>query len=193
MNTLFPDSIILEYQEQKSIKQESKTRKNTRKHAKYDLKNAEEALIRAKSETNNENQERYCMDSFRNSADSTEKNGKVLAEMIGIEKTIVGNREIRRSHSNVDINNALKNHNIDFIDNDDAEFLDSFASHKDGCGSTHSELGYGEATPNYDDAKRALQIAQKANEVVNKKEKAEGDQIFMRNIFAQIDQQLQKQ
>ena len=191
MNPLFPNSIVQEYQEQKSIKQESRTRKNTRKHAKYDLKNAEEALKRAESETNNEDQERYCMDSFRNSVDTTEKNGKVLAEMIGIEKTKVRNREIRCSHSNVDINNALKNNGIDFIDNDDAKFLDSFASHKDGCGSTHSELGYGEATPNYDDAKRALQIAQKANEVVNKKEAEEKEQIFMKNILAQIERQLQ--
>lgn len=191
MNILYPNCIVQEYQEQKIIKQESRTRKNTRKHAKYDLKNAEEALKRAESETNNENQERYCIDSFRNSADSTEKNGKVLAEMIGIEKTRIRNLEIRRSHSNVDINNALKNHNINFIDNEDAEFLDSLASHKDGCGSTHSELGYGEATPNYNDAKRALQIAQKANEVVNKKEAEEKEQIFMRNIFAQIDQKLQ--
>ena len=54
MNPLFPNSIVQEYQEQKSIKQESRTRKNTRKHAKYDLKNAEEALKRAESETNNE-------------------------------------------------------------------------------------------------------------------------------------------
>lgn len=188
MNSAFPYSMVHEFQEQKSIKQESRSRKNTRKHAKYDLKNAEEALKRAELETNSENLERYNMDSFRNSADSTEKNGKVLAEMIGIEKTKVDKLEIRRSHSNVDINNALKNNGIDFIDNDDAEFLDSFASHKDGCGSTHSELGYGEATPNYDDAKRALQIAKKANEVVNKKEEEE---TFRTSILEQIESQLQ--
>lgn len=188
MNSAFPYSIEHEFQEQKIIKQESRSRKNTRKHAKYDLKNAEEALKRAESETNSENLERYNMDSFRNSVDSTEKNGKVLAEMIGIEKTKVGKLEIRRSHSNVDINNALKNNGIDFIDNNDAEFLDSFASHEDGCGSTHSELGYGEATPNYDDAKRALQIAKKANEVVNKKEEEENLRI---SILKQIESQLQ--
>lgn len=184
MNSAFPYSIAYEFQEQKSIKQESRSRKNTRKHAKYDLKNAEEALKRAESETDRENLERYNMDSFRNSADSTEKNGKVLAEMIGIEKTKVGKREIRQLHSNVDINNALKKNGIDFIDNDDAEFLDSFASHKDGCGSTHSELGYGGAAPNYDDAKRALQIAKKANEVVDKKEAEENRRI---SILGQIE------
>ncbi len=178
------NSFIHEYQEQKSIKQESRTRKNTRKHAKFDLKNAKEALKRAKLAKNNEDKERYCMDSFKNSADSTEKNGKVLAEMIGIEKTKVGKLEIRRSHSNVDINNALKNNGIDFIDNDEAEFLDSLPSHEDGCGSTHSELGYGEATPNYDDSKHALQIAKKANEVVNKKEE---EQNLLISILKQIE------
>lgn len=92
----------------------------------------------------------------------------------------------------MDINKVLKNHGINFIDNNDAEFLDSFASHKDGCGITHSELGYGEATPNYNQAKRALQIAQKANNVVNKKEEdEEKEKNFRISILEQIEYQLQ--
>lgn len=184
MYNLFSYSIV-QVEEQKNIGREiSKTRKNTRKHAKYDLKNAKEALKRAERERDKENLERYCMDSLQKSVDSVEKNGKVLAEMKGIEKTKVGNREIRCSHSNVEINNELKKVGVDFIGSEDAEFLDSFASHENGCGSTHSELGYGGVTPSYSEAERAYQIAVKANEVVNSKEEKEES---MKNLLQQND------
>lgn len=185
MTGFYYNNIVSQVEEQKSaVKEITKSRKNTRKHAIYDLKNAEEGLIRAKATENEDDRERYCIDSVKNSVDSVEKNGKVLAEMTGIDRNKVGNREIRRLHENVVINNALKETGINYIDNDDASFLDSFASKTDGCYTTHSELGYGGTTPSLEDAERAYEIAEKANDVVNKKEDEEK---FLADLLEQID------
>lgn len=169
---------IYEAQQQENLYEgylyENKTITNTLEHAEQDAENAQEHLSRAKEYYQSgdiKKMNRECRSATKDAIDSTEKYGKVVANMVGKENEVcvthTGRQEkVNKTHSITGLNNTINE--ISFLSADEAEFMDSFFDFSDEhnkCYTSHTGLGYGSVTPTVEEAERAVNnmiIVQKA-------------------------------
>ena len=165
---------IYEAQQQENLYEgyhyENKTIANTLEHAEQDAENAKEHLSRAKEYYRNgdiKKMNRECR------SDSTEKYGKVVANMVGKENEIcvthTGRQEkVNKTHSITGLNNTINE--ISFLSADEAGFMDSFSDFSDEqnkCYNSHTGLSYGGVTPTVEEAERAVNNMIKVQKEVN--------------------------
>lgn len=176
----------------------SKTIENTKKHATYDLKNANGHLERAKQYEANgsvDDTERECMAATKDAVDSIEKNFKVLAEMKNRQDdtciTHQGKKnKVKCTHSITGLNNTMSDMNIMSIE--DAAKMDSFYEKDSDCNNTHTDLSYGGYVPNICDSEKAVQIAESVeNKVLKFREKVKKNQLE-RKLSDYVNKSLQK-
>lgn len=171
---------IYEAQQQENLYEgylyENKTIANTLEHAEQDAENAKEHLSRAKEYYRNgdiKKMNRECRSATKDAIDSTEKYGKVVANMVGKENEIcvthTGRQEkVNKTHSITGLNNTINE--ISFLSADEAGFMDSFSDFSDEqnkCYNSHTGLSYGDVTPTVEEAERAVNNMIKVQKEVN--------------------------
>lgn len=155
---------------------ENKTIANTLEHAEQDAENAKEHLSRAKEYYRNgdiKKMNRECRSATKDAIDSTEKYGKVVANMVGKENEICvthtrRKEKVNKTHSITGLNNIINE--ISFLSADDARFMDSFSDFSDEqnkCYNSHTGLSYGGVTPTVEEAERAVNNMIKVQKAVN--------------------------
>lgn len=167
---------------------ENKTITNTLEHAEQDGNNAEEHLKRAKEYQNDEDElqfQRECRSATKDAVDSTEKYLKVVANMKGVEnntfETENGRKEkVKKTHLISAINNVV---DLDLIEPEEAEFMDSFTDKENECYTSHTGLSYGDVTPTYEEAERAVKNKNK----VEKKVKKLREKVYIQQYIQSID------
>ena len=151
---------------------ENRTITNTLEHAEQDAENAKEHLSRAKQYYQSgdiKRMNRECRSATKDAIDSTEKYGKVVANMIGKENElcVTHNRrreKVNKTHSITGLNDTINE--ISFLSDDEAEFMDSFSDEQNKCYSSHTGLSYGSVTPTIEEAERAVNNMKKVQKAV---------------------------